>query len=112
MLPRAHRLVKDKDIERLFAKGRRVSCSFCGVRVLPNKLAETRVAVIAPGKLSGQAVIRNRAKRRAREALRPLLPLLKSGHDMALVLFPASLTVPLPEMTRTLRSLFEKTRLL
>ena len=112
MLAKSNRLVRDNDIERLFAKGKRASCSFCGVRVLRTATKVARIAVVAPSKLSKNAVVRNRAKRRAREAVRPLVAKMIPGYDTALILFPAATKIPLPQMTNDLRRVFEKMRIL
>jgi ribonuclease P protein component len=50
----------------------------------PNNLPQTRVG-IAAGKSVGNAIVRNRAKRRLREAVRQAAPTLVTGWDVVLV---------------------------
>lgn len=51
----------------------------------------------------GNAVVRNRARRRLREALRQVLPgPAKPGHDYVVVARPAALKTPFAELTRSL----------
>ena len=40
---------------------------------------------VAAGRKLGKAVRRNKAKRRLREVMRPLLPLLPQGYDLVLI---------------------------
>lgn len=47
----------------------------------PNELAISRIGVAA-GRSIGTAVARNRAKRRMREAIRPLIPYMLTGWDL------------------------------
>jgi ribonuclease P protein component len=63
-----------------------------------------RIAVTAGGRLGG-AVERNRAKRRLREAVRPLLPALAEGWDLLLVARSGALSAPLPDLAGAVRSL-------
>lgn len=52
--------------------------------VAPNDLGYTRVGITVSGRV-GKAVVRNRARRRLREALRVRLPLLPPGRDLVAV---------------------------
>jgi ribonuclease P protein component len=69
MLPRTHRLSRAADFERLFAAGKPLRHTICTLRAERNNLALTRVGIVC-GKRVGGAVVRNRAKRRLREAMR------------------------------------------
>jgi len=53
----------------------------------PNTLEQTRVGITA-GKSVGGAILRNRAKRRLREAIRLSAPLLAPGWDVVLIARP------------------------
>jgi ribonuclease P protein component len=57
--------------------------------VAPNDLQATRVGITVSGRV-GKAVIRNRVRRRLREALRARLPRLQKGHDVLVIARPAS----------------------
>ncbi len=66
---RAARLRRSGDIERLRALGRSSRRASFNARVRPTESPEARLAVSAPRSV-GTAVIRNRARRRVREAFR------------------------------------------
>jgi ribonuclease P protein component len=55
----------------------------------PNDLPHTRVGVTVSGRV-GKAVVRNKARRRIREAARRLLPRLVAGRDLLFIARPAS----------------------
>ena len=68
-LPRAERVRRRPDFERAYDTGARVHARFMTVFFVPNQGVRARFGVAATRKL-GSAVIRNRAKRRARELFR------------------------------------------
>jgi len=64
-LPRAERLRGKKTIDALFARGTMGVTRFVTARTLPNDLPHARAAVFT-GKACGNAVARNRLRRRLR----------------------------------------------
>jgi ribonuclease P protein component len=84
-------------------KGRRVNLAALGLEMCPtpealSKAATLRVGFTASTKV-GNAVARNRAKRRLRAAARALLPLLGSpGHDYVLIARTLTVTRPFAEL--------------
>jgi ribonuclease P protein component len=68
-LPRAERILRRPDFERVYESGVRVHARFMTVFVAPNGRDRSRLGVAATRKL-GSAVVRNRAKRLAREVFR------------------------------------------
>ncbi|HEY3283265.1 MAG TPA: ribonuclease P protein component [Armatimonadota bacterium] len=90
MLPRAQRLVKPSDFTRAFRKGRAQSDDLLLAKVLTRKEPGFRLGV-SVGKKVGPSVVRNRVKRRLREATRSVSPELKVPVDLVLVAkLPAS----------------------
>ena len=75
-----HSLTGRKDFDRLFALGSRSHAGGIRLIQLSNDVGKTRVAVIASKRVGG-AVVRNRAKRRIRAALREIT--LPNGTDVA-----------------------------
>ncbi len=57
--------------------------------VAPNDLGHTRVGITVSGRV-GKAVVRNKVRRRIREAIRARLPRLQTGLDRVVVGRPAS----------------------
>jgi len=68
---RDQRLRRRKDFEAVYRKGRVQGNRLLVVRVLPNQGDITRFGFVA-GRIVGGAVVRNRLKRRLREAARSL----------------------------------------
>lgn len=88
MLARVNRLVKTKDIEQAFKKGRSFFGHDLGVKVKNNELEFNRFAIIVSTKVSKKAVIRNKIKRRLREVLRTENKYFKVGYDLIIITLP------------------------
>jgi ribonuclease P protein component len=67
--PRALRLTSRRQFDAIYAAGRRASCRCFTVYALPNALDHSRLGLTVTRKVGG-AVVRNRVKRRLREAFR------------------------------------------
>ncbi|MBI4276762.1 ribonuclease P protein component [Candidatus Uhrbacteria bacterium] len=74
MLPRQHRLSRDRDIQRVWKHGRGVSHDQIQLRVLAAVGGVSQLTVIVPLKLSKRATVRNRVKRQLRAIVAKLLP--------------------------------------
>jgi ribonuclease P protein component len=68
-LPRAERLRRRPEFEQVYETGVRIHARFMTVFVKPNGQERSRLGVAATRKI-GSAVVRNRAKRLAREVFR------------------------------------------
>lgn len=91
MLPAPYRLRREKEIKRLFDKGKGVFDDLCGVKYAKNGLSVTRFAVVAGLKVSKKAVARNRVKRQVRAILEKQLGILTPGYDVAMLIRVAAL---------------------
>lgn len=82
----AARLRRDADIAAVWSEGMKIQHSMFALRARPNGLTVIRVAVAAPRSL-GKAVVRNRARRRLREAFRISIHELERrlGADLVIV---------------------------
>ncbi|HSL46002.1 MAG TPA: ribonuclease P protein component [Anaerolineales bacterium] len=67
---------------------------------------------VAAGRTVGTAVYRNRAKRRLREAIRPLLPTIASGLDLILIARPGVVSATLEETRQALLTLLQRAKIL
>ena len=81
--PRAARLLKHSDFERVYKQGRRHFCSHMTVFFLPQAEGGARVGFTV-GRVLGGAVQRNRIKRRLREAVRLRRSTLKGAVDVVI----------------------------
>ena len=69
-LPKANRLRKPREFQRVYKEGRRFEGRFMTVFVLPSETESQRLGITASKKTIGNAVQRNRAKRLLRESFR------------------------------------------
>lgn len=81
MLAKENRLKKKKDFEDVFKKGAGFKEKFLFLKIKENKLKESRFGFAVGLKVSKKAVIRNRIKRRLREAMRLKIKQIKPGID-------------------------------
>ncbi|MDR1909360.1 MAG: ribonuclease P protein component [Spirochaetaceae bacterium] len=97
------------DIKAVFKRGRVVSCPGAKLFIVANGLAYNRIVFTFARKF-GNAVKRNRARRLGREAYRLLRASLKTGFDLALLVYPGedSLEARMEQLT----FLFSRGRLL
>ena len=78
------RIKKKKDFLVLYKKGYRYKSKYFSLIGLSNALAYSRVGVVASRKV-GNAVVRNKAKRRMRELFRRNKDLLEPSVDLLIV---------------------------
>ncbi len=112
MLPAPHRLRREKDIKRLFDKGKGVFDDVCGVKYAKNDLPITRFAVVAGLKVSKKAVARNRVKRQVRAILEKQLSALAPGYDVAMLIRPAALKATFQQIEEHVVKALEKAKIL
>jgi len=86
-MERRYRLRGSSDFKRVRRTGRSYAHPLVVLVTSPNGLAFTRMGVAA-GKTVGNAIERNRAKRRMREALRAILPAISLGWDLIWIARP------------------------
>lgn len=109
MLPRQHRLAKDRDIKRVFAQGRSFFNPFFTLKYL-KLAAQTRFAFVVSAKVSKKAVKRNRLKRVLREQVRKNLESLAPG-DYVLVLKPQGAQNPEVKLLESFQNVLIKAAL-
>jgi ribonuclease P protein component len=73
----------------------------------PNELGQTRIGITVSSRV-GNAVVRNRVRRRLREALRARLDRLAAGNDLLMIARPASARASWPELNAALDSVLIK----
>lgn len=84
MLPRVHRLRRNAEIRQVRRRGHRRSHSLLLLFADEKTQGPARFAISASGRI-GNAVVRNRTKRRIREAIRRQLPNVRDGWDCLFV---------------------------
>jgi ribonuclease P protein component len=105
------RLHARADFERVRREGRSWSHGLLVMMACPNASDGTRVGVAA-GKRVGRAVVRNRAKRLMREAMRQFYPRIRAGWDLVLIARVAIVPVKMQTVAAALESLLRQAGLL
>ena len=108
MLPKLHRLRHEKDFAKLSVKGRPLYGLFCILRAWKSGSSPSKIGFVASGKMFKLAVQRNRARRRMREAFRPLLNTVPPGYDMTFIARPEVLKADFTELRASIVHLLEK----
>jgi ribonuclease P protein component len=105
------RLTSSNDFKRVRRFGKSYAHPLVVLVALPNELAVTRFGVAA-GRSLGGAVKRNRAKRRLRAAVQPLLDQTITGWDVILIARQPLLEAPFQDICAALETLLGKANLL
>lgn len=84
LMPRKWRLHRREDYQRLREQGKTIRYSGLSLSMLENGFTHNRYGFIT-GKQVGNAVHRNRVRRRLRETMRQFHPQLKPGYDIILI---------------------------
>ncbi len=82
MLPKQNRLTKQSDFDKVNKKGKVCGGRFLILKTAKNNLESSRFAFIVSQKISKKAVVRNKIKRKLREAVKNNLSEIKSGYDI------------------------------
>ena len=104
--PRAARLLKHSDFDRVYKQGRRHFSSHMTVFFLRQAEGSARVGFTV-GRVLGGAVQRNRIKRRLREAVRRRRSLLKGAVDVVINPKKSVLTVEFPVVLEEISRAFD-----
>jgi ribonuclease P protein component len=81
---RRHRLVQSKRFQQVFREGSSWVHPLLVIRALPNGLTHSRFGFVVAKRIGG-AVVRNRVKRRMREAMRMRITDVSPGWDLVLI---------------------------
>ena len=104
--PRSVRLLRHADFEQVYKRGRRHFAAHMTVFYLPRQKAEGVRVGFTVGKMLGGAVVRNRMKRRLREAVR-LHGMIPVAMDVVINPKKSLLTAGFVDLQREIRRAFE-----
>lgn len=111
MLPKIYRLKKDKEIKRVFAKGKGYRGDFLFIKLVKNDFKASRFAFIINRKVAKKSAPRNKLKRRLRETVKALLPKVKIGLDVVVAARKGAAVASPEELTGEVEKLFKKAKL-
>lgn len=106
--PKDFRLLRRAQFKRVYDEGQRRSASLCTIFFRSNGLPQTRLGVTTPVRL-GNAVFRNRLKRRLREVFRLNRTSIPGGWDIVMNPRQGVAKVAFPTLEREILKLFPKT---
>lgn len=109
MLSKENRLKKEKDFEKVFKQGKTVKAGLLFLKILKTENDYNRIGLSVSKKISNKAVVRNKVKRRLREAVRAELK--KSnflGQDIVIVALPAIQKAGYPQIKSDISFAFQK----
>ena len=101
-LKRCFSLKRNKQFRQVYRKGKSVACRELVLIYAKNRSDMVHVG-FSVGKKLGNSVVRNRVKRRLREAFRPNLPLLLPGFDLIVIARDAARDAPFSSLADSLR---------
>lgn len=96
-MKKAVTLKQNHEFRRLYNKGKSAVAPSLVIYCRKNSLGHNRLGITVSTKLGG-AVVRNRARRRLREAYRLSAASLQPGYDLVLVARTRVLTVPFQQL--------------
>lgn len=112
MIGRTNRFHGRGSIKRLYARGKSVRAGHLALKYAPNGRASYRLAVVVSRKVSKSAVVRNRIRRRVYENVRILSSEFVEPHDMALLVYDASLAdLPAVDLEAEIKRIIKKAHL-
>ncbi len=110
MLSKAHRLAPDWLVRKVRQRGRKVQTGLFRLFYTQHRRGSAiRFAFVVPKTISRKAVLRNKLRRKAREAIKPLIPNLNTGQDFVVLLKPAALKKKVSEIREDFIKCLEKT---
>jgi ribonuclease P protein component len=98
------------DFERVRRSGKSYAHPLIVLIALPNSLDTPRIGVSA-GRSVGGAVQRNRAKRRIRAIVQPLIPKIQIGWDILLLARKPILQATYEELSKAIQTLLQRANL-
>jgi len=112
MVPAAHRLKGDRHFKRLVTSGRSFFSKDISLRRVPNSLDVSRFAFVVSTKVSKKTVERNKLKRRMREIIRKMIPIIKPGSDILIIGKKSALELNFGQLETAINEVLSKANLI
>ncbi|MBT6691739.1 ribonuclease P protein component [Candidatus Parcubacteria bacterium] len=111
MLPKANRLHQDKEIKRLAQTGKTFFLPQLIIKHSDNKEDAVKIGFVISTKVDKRAVVRNKLARRLREAVKKLLPRIKTGTSVLIIAKKQALELDFAQLEKQLDFAFSKIRI-
>lgn len=112
MLKKENRLVKEKDFDLVFKRGKGIKEGFLFFKFFANEGKEPEIGFVVSNKISNKAVVRNKIKRRMREAIRPLIENCQNGFKGVFVALPGIEKEDFKGIEESIKVIFKKTKII
>ena len=106
-MDRSYSLKRHKEFRYTYARGRAQSLPLFTLVYVKSRTELVRVG-FSVSKRVGNAVQRNRAKRRMRACFSPMLPHVAGGYNVIFVAKPDVLEAPFPELQKQMEALIKR----
>lgn len=106
-MDRSYSLKRHKEFRYTYARGRAHSLPLYTLVYVKSRNESVRIG-FSVSKRVGNAVQRNRAKRRMRAALTPMLGCIAGGFNVIFVAKPEVLDAPFPELQKQMETLLKR----
>ncbi len=104
---RTYSLKRHKEFRYTYRAGKAVSCRLFTLVYVPNRQHKLQIGFSVSKKV-GNSVCRNRAKRRLRACVTPMLGQLKTGWNLIFIAREEVLTCPFEQMQQDMQRLLER----
>lgn len=111
-MQRQYRVRSRREFQKLYSEGRSVANRAAVLYVLPSKGARHSRIGLAAGRKLGKAVVRNRIKRRLREAVRAVWPELRPGYLLLFIARAGARDMAFGELSYKVRELCKRAGML
>ncbi|MBI2451104.1 MAG: ribonuclease P protein component [Parcubacteria group bacterium] len=114
MLARRNRITEKKDFDNVFQRGRIFKSGFLILRYSPNYLPESRFGFIISTKVSKKSTLRNRLKRKMREAARAILKssAFSKSFDIVISLTPEAAKANFKDIQKTFELILKQNNII
>lgn len=112
MLAKTNRLRKEREIKQVWKLGVSYSTPWLTLRKLKNEYKTSRFGIIVSNKIAKKSTIRNKIKRRLREAIRLSLVNIKQGFDCLIIVRQSLVNQKYKTVKQELGNLFKRAKLL
>lgn len=111
MLPQINRIKKKKDFEKIFKNSKSFKTNLFIFRIMKNDLQLDRFGFVVSLKISKNAVLRNKIRRRLSEIIRSESENIKTGMDLVIITLPGIEKKEFSELKEAIRDALVKTKL-